>query len=444
MSTIEAVASEPDIDKILQGFSNENDLLTAPCIITEESSPDTLSSLHYSGFFRQLLSYSPFSHDTRAGNTVHGLHHMQSLLYSQLSWDPSEQYRAKISGHAFYDTVYSAAKEEESSRQMHEHYNKEAELDEAYIQTDLSLSGRLTFGRQIINTGKSLLFKVNDQINPVDRREPGLILGPQEKLALLMTKADLDLRGWNLSAAAAHEFRADKIPVYGSDFYPFDFAAPELDKPSSFQDSQSYILSGEKSYKQVDVAIYGSSYLKERDYVGLSIEDKNRVVSRIHSLGGGLETARESWVFRAESAFLSGIEYYSFPEKSFNRLDTALGIEYGGFVNTILILEAIDRHIFHYPNTVTDDFNSPNENNFLWAFRASRSFLRSTLLLSFTSINGGIDFHQGSANRVTASYSVNDNTQLCLGLLLYANGDNYLTENIGDNHRMFFRFQYSF
>lgn len=434
-----------DVDAILQGFDTFpafSDKTTA--VAPKQRQKNEADIISLSGSLSQHLFYSPKKHVTAAGYRVHGLRSLKTRLNLTADAILSDRWFATINSWMFYDAAYSSRGKEQFSSEMVENYEKEWEIGESFIKGRISSSLDISFGRQVVIWGKADLFRVNDMWNPSDNREPGLVDSHFNRLPLLMTKADYFPGDWQVSAIITHEYRHDKEPVFGSDFYPYNFKIPPFEYVENNIENSSYGIAASRCYTGLDVGFYAGSFLQDYDLVGLTPEVPRRLVSRLKMAGTALEKAAGQWLFKAETAIIDGLSYYSVADKDKTRFDTLIGLEYAGFQHTRLSLEMVNRHLFDYPQHLAERDDTPAKNSFIWAIRAARSFLRDRLGVVFLCYSGGIDFKKGSAQKLTLRYSLSDSLLVTCGVLLLQSGDTYLTRNIAENDTVFAQLKFTF
>jgi len=441
--------SVSDLECVLQGFEEQ----TIPVLIPDQvhQGDDVLSnsstrfpSINFSGSFSTHVFYSPYQHTTAAGYFVHGLTSLKSRLAFALDGKISEDWYMKISGWGFFDFAYSLQGKEHYSAEVLENYEQELELGETYIRGRLSSYLDITLGRQVVVWGKADLFRVTDMFNPIDNSERGLDDVEVKRLPLLMTRLDTYLGSWRLSSSISHELRYNKDPVFGHDFYPYDFPAPPREDRSNNLKNSSFGLSVERSYRGFDIAFYSGSFLKEQDRVGLTSETPQRYLNRLDMLGIAVEKAQKYWLYKVEVSVKDGFEYYSLPDQKKKRLDLLVGADYTGLANTRLSLEIVNRHIFELDSEMAEWDDTPAIDSLIWAFRAARSFQREKLSLVFLVYAGGFTFSQGSAQNISAEYKVSDLLTVKAGYIFIQSGDNYLMRDMGDNDKLFLKLNYKF
>jgi hypothetical protein len=182
--------------------------------------------------------------------------------------------------------------------------------------------------------------------------------------------------------------------------------------------------------------------------------------SRIHLVGSGANYTIGSWLFKAEIAWIDGIDYTTSTlvdlsalgfglvdvptgtvEKS--RLDFMGGVEYYGFTDTNIALEVVNRHIFGFRDDMRPLFGL-QENQLETALRVTRTFLNDRLELTALGIVFGSYAQDGSVVRLDARYDLRDALELSGGIVFYQKGDPPPFDTIKDNDRFFFEIKYSF
>jgi hypothetical protein len=177
-------------------------------------------------------------------------------------------------------------------------------------------------------------------------------------------------------------------------------------------------------------------------------------------VGSGANYTIGSWLFKAEIAWIDGIDYTTSTlvdlsalgfglvdvptgtvEKS--RLDFMGGIEYYGFTDTNIALEVVNRHIFGFRDDMRPLFGL-QENQLETAIRVTRTFFHERLELTALGIIFGSYAQDGSVVRLDARYDLRDALELSGGIVFYQKGDPPPFDTIKDNDRFFFEIKYSF
>ena len=355
----------------------------------------------------------------------------------------SSSWQAKISGHAYYDLAYQIKGRDMFSDEALEELEREAELDEAWVQGKLLSNLDIKVGRQIVVWGKSDNLRVTDVLNPLDNREPGMVDIEDLRLPAAMTKLDLYLGDWNLSGIMVHEVRFNKVPPWGGDFYPVAFYPPDEETPDFALNHQEYGLALNGIFSGWDLSFYGASYYNEQR-LDLTQAGYRRVHDRIWMAGAAVNIAWGSWLVKAEAAVVGGLNFTNLPGTDRTRLDLMAGLEYNGFSDTTISLEVVNRHLFDYEEILAADPDDTEENEIQSALRLTRTFLNDTLELSFLASTYGWFGDRGGFQRFQIEYDWTDNLIVTLGAVNYTEGDYYFFRNIGDKDRVYLTFTYHF
>lgn len=438
-----------DLDQVLQGFEERPKLHPAlkpnlPGNQPTSTPPQIYPKINFSGTFSAHIAYAPYQHTTVAGYQVQGLTSFKPKLNLSLDGQLNENWAFKVSSWAYYDLAYTFNQRDQFSTEVLNNYERELELGEAYLQGRLSNNLDIISGRQVIVWGKADFFRVVDQFNPLDNREPGMTDIKYKRLPLWMTRVSSYVGPWNISAIMSHEFRYDKVTVFGNDFYPYDFPAPLRESVDHSFKNCSFGLTVGRSYPGLDIDFYSGSFLKELDLVGLNRDIPRRRTNRLFLAGMAIEKAMNHWLFKMEAAWLEGLNYYSLPEERKSRLDVLLGLDYTAFLNTRISFEVVNQHLFQYDSDIAEADNTPAVDTLLWALLITRNFQYDKLQLALLSYVGGLTFSQGWAQKISATYKMSDHLSLTAGYLFVHDGDNYLMRNAGKNDRLFFQFDYLF
>lgn len=331
----------------------------------------------------------------------------------------SPMWKAKFTGTAFYDLVFIIRDRDRFTDEVLDHYEKEVELGETYIQGSLLSNLDIKFGRQIIVWGKSDNIRVTDVLNPMDNCRPGLTDIENLRLPVTMTRLDYYLGPWNMSGIIIHEIRFNKDPITGSDFFTPPLPLPPEEKPSSNLDNQEYALALNGIFSGWDLSLYGAYFFDDQDHQEQTATGLKRRHSRLSMAGVGLDSLWGNWLFKIETAYLYGLEFLSLPGEKKSRLDMLLGVEYSGFSNTPISLEVVCRHLFDFGFCLKCSPEDAQENDFQTVFRISRSLLHDRLHLNF--VGGTLDLpeYSGAASRLDFKYDLTDSVSLTTGLLCY-------------------------
>ena len=436
-------------DDLLDGF--EDDTKEAEPELPPELRKDEIKPSIFSlnGDVKLGASYN-FAHHKPQGNETdwRGLSRLRTELNLELNAKFSSSWQARISGKGAYDFAYAIQGRDEFTDDVLDNYEKELELGETYIQGSLTKSLDVKIGRQIVVWGKSDNIRVTDVLNPLDMREPGLTDIEDLRLPAAMSRIDYYIGDWSLTGIAIHEIRFNKIPEYGSDFYPSSTPPPQEDKPDHCGKNTEYAAAINGIFSGWDISFYWADYYNDMPHMELvlagmppQIEWKH---ARLKMVGSAFNAAVGNWLLKTEAAYIDGFEFFNSSEKEYSRTDVLAGIEYSGFKDTTVSIEAVNRHINNFDDVLELAPDQAQEDEFQWVFRLTRDFLNETLTLTLLASTYGSTGQDGAFQRFSAEYDITDSFQINGGVMLYQSGDLAKYRNIGDNDRLFCEIKYSF
>jgi len=440
--------SKPD-DDFLDGFDDDikKDKPELPPELQKDKIKPSVFSLN--GDVELGASYN-FAHDKPEGNETdwRGLSRLRAKLNLELDVKFSSSWQARISGKGAYDFAYSIKGRDEFTDDVLDNYEKELELGETYIQGSLTKSLDVKIGRQIVVWGKSDSIRVTDVLNPLDIREPGLTDIEDLRLQVAMSRLDYYIGDWSLTGIAIHEIRFNKSPEYGSDFYPGSQPPPHEDKPDSCCKNTEYAAAINGIFSGWDISFYWADYYNDTPVMELipagpppQIQLKH---ARLKMFGVAFNAAVGNWLLKTEAAYIDGFEFFNTPYKDYSRTDVLAGIEYSGFKDTTMSIEAVNRNINDFDEALELTPDNVQEDEFQWVFRLTRDFLNDTLTLTLIASTYGATGQDGAFQRFSAEYDVTDSIEIAGGVVLYQSGDLARFRNIGDNDRLFCEIKYSF
>jgi len=375
-----------------------------------------------------------------------GFSRLRGQLVLGLDVNLPAEWRGRIKGHGYYDAIYSLRGRDEYTDELLDANEEELEFDEVYLQGSLTDNLDIKAGRQIVVWGKSDNIRVTDILNPLDRREPGMVDIEHLRLPVGMTRLDYYFGKWDLTALLIHEVRFSKTPAFGSDFSSSFFMQPPEEEPASTLQNTQYAAALSGILGKWDMAFYLADIFDDRWHVerhGVSLEDVRRH-GRIRMAGTAANVAMGDWLLKGETARLDGLRYSADPDRRVTRYDVLAGIEYRGFRDTTVSLEAANRHIVGYEEEMRNPPDSVPQDSFQSAFRLTRECLHETLSLRYLVRVFGTDGGGGGVQRFWAEYDVTDAVKVTAGIVDYMPGEMPPYDTVGDNDRVFTELRYSF
>jgi len=432
------------LDEVMEGFEDEADTDTeAP---EKEHKPSLFS---IDGYVKLGLSYNLISHTPEGVETDWGgLSRMRAELQIDLDTKFSSSWQARIGGKGSYDFVYAIKGRDEFTDDVLDSCEKEVELREAYVLGSLLNNLDIKVGRQIVVWGKSDNIRVTDVLNPLDMREPGITDIEDLRLPVAMTRLDYYIGDWSLTGIALHEIRFNKTPEYGSDFYPMAIPPPDEDKPEHGGENTEFAMAVNGVFKGWDIAFYGADLYNDMPHMetisGVFPPQFELKHARLKMFGAAFNVAAGNWLLKTEAALFDGIKFFNTTDKTYSRRDILAGIEYSGFKDMIISIEAVNRHINDFNDILKSTPDEAKEDKFESLIRITKNFLNETLTLNILTSRFDTTGRDGAFQRFSAEYDVTDAVDITGGAVFYDSGDLVEFRNIGDNDRLFLEVKYSF
>lgn len=373
-----------------------------------------------------------------------GMTSLRTQINLAADFQLTDEWRGHIDGHAFYDAAYTINGLDNYQPAFLDEYETELELGEFYLQGRLSSNFDLKLGRQIVVWGKSDAIRVTDLLNPLDMREPGLTELRDLRLPVTMAKLDYYFGDWNVSAIAIPEIRFNKMPVFGSDFYPAPDPAPMDDQPGEGFGNMEYAVALNGNFSGWDLSLIGASVYSDAPHAVSADAGLRRRHAQLSVVGGSVNVGVGNWLLKGEVAHLNGLRFLGAPDQDYSRLDVMLGFDYTGLSWATVSLEAANRHIQNFKPAIMDGPEDARENDFEAALQIRSSVMNDKLDLSAAISMHGLRGENGGFQRLEASYDLTDQAKLKLGAVNYVSGNKVFFQNLGDNDRLYAKFEYRF
>ena len=436
---------QTSIDELVEGFEEKEK--TADEI---ESLMDGLeedpSRFSFDGSLEHGLSYN-FAHDRpEPGETDwRGLSRFRSDMELELKAKLSETWQAQMAVEAYYDFVFAIKGRDQFTQAVLDNRENDVEFGESYVLGSITDKLDLRFGRQIMVWGKSDNIRITDILNPLDLREPGLVDIEDLRLPVTMTRLDYYIGNWDLTGILIHEVRFNKVPAFGSDFFPGDAPPPPEIVPSHSLENTQYGAAVSGIFSGWDVAFYFADVYDKAPHAAINPDGEVvREHARLKMFGSAFNVALGNWLLKAEAAYLDGFKFLNAPGKTFSRADALIGFEYSGFNETVIGFEMANRRLLDFEDTLKEAPDRAVENEFQTAFRLTRNFLNDTLAVTFLAQIFGALGGDGGFQRISGEYDLTDSIQLFGGFVFYTSGDLPQFRTFGDNDRLFLGIKYSF
>lgn len=430
-----------DTYDVLSGFDEP------PTVDRHQTQPaeSVTGPLQVAGWFKLGSSWN-FAHSSPAPGKPdwRGLSRLRSELLLETDLRLPGSWRLFASGKGMYDAAYRLNGRKQYPRQLLDRYEDELELRDTYLAGSLADHLDLKLGRQILVWGRSDNLRLTDVLNPLDLREPGLTDIEDLRLPVSMARVDAYHGSWNLSAALIPEIRFDKTPVFGHDFFPVATPLPPEQIPGDGLNNAEYALAVNGIFPGWDVSFYWADMYDDNSHFSADGADVVLKHSRVRMLGAAGNLTFGDILLFAEAARFSGLEFFAAPGRDFSRTDWLVGLEYSGLTDTLVSIEALNRHLHRYHALPVGTPETPQEDDFQWAFRLSRDFLHQKLTLTWLALVADTDGSGGSLQRYQGQYELAEALTLTGGVVLYRSGESNGFRDSGDNDRLFLELKYSF
>ena len=424
---------DTSLEDVLSGFDD-----SPRSVAANDRHASTPGALELGGSM-SLSSVYNYAHDgPRRGQTDYrGLSRLRGELDLRIDARLPQEWKVRAGGRALYDAVYRVRGRDEYPDRVVDAYETEVEPTEVYLQGSLRDDLDVKIGRQLVVWGKSDNIRVTDILNPLDRREPGMVDIEDLRLPVGMTRIDYYFGRWDLTAVLIHEARFSKRPVFGSEYSSPTPPPPEKEPADSFENTQfAAALSG--TLGDWDVALYLADVYDDRRHTETRGAPA-RVLrhSRVRMLGSAVNVAKGNWLVKAEAACFDRVRYSIPVDAPKTRYDVLAGLEYRGISETAISLEAANRHVGRFDDRMAEPPDRAREDEFQSALRLTRDFFHDKLRVHYLVSLFGVDGNGGGFHRFWAEYDLTDSLEVTAGVVDYRSGDRPPFDTIADNDRVF-------
>jgi hypothetical protein len=383
-----------------------------------------------------------------------GINELKSSLFLRTDMDLPQGFKARAEVSTSYNWIYRLRGRGSYTEQTLSAYESDIEWMNCYVEGQLSDRMDVRVGRQVVAWGKSDSFRITDVLNPIDYLEPGRKELSESKLPVLMARLDYYADLFHLSVIAAPEHRWNRYPVFGSNFYPFDFSmGDDEDVPATVAD-MDYAMALNTSYAGSDMSLYLADYMDKSPYIEmlspfLGFRPRH---ARVRMIGGDINYTWKNLLFKAEAAYFSGVRFSDYLDQSldlvhissrtYEKTQVLCGIEYMGFTDTYLALEAVNTTINGYDQSLEESGKS--QNSVQISVKMIRSCFNGAGTFTLQSLFSGEKGQDGSLHQMKMSYDLSDDLTLTGGVLFFESGKNLFYRNLGDKDMLFLDLKYSF
>lgn len=442
----DAPAQSNELENALDGFDGGFDDKGTPADIQEDADvPPSPWSLSGSVSFSAAYDYTQNT-PTVGESDKRGLSRARPKTSFKLKGDLPDAFsipvRVLAEVSAAHDFVYGVRGRRDYNATVKNSFEKDVNLGELYASANFGNGMELTLGRQIIVWGTSENLRVVDMINPLDRRELGMVDIEDIRLPLAMARADYIQGPWTTTAMIIPHIRFNKTaPAYS----PYDFtngAAPQNDLPADEINNAEIAATVRGNFSGWDISFHAANLYDDAGHKE-TVNGTQRIRhSRINMLGITGDVALGNWLLKGEAANISGLQTLGVSGKDFSRTDTLLGVEYSGLTDASLAFEIANRHLHDWNAALSAEGLQKNSQEY--ALRFSGDYLRERLHVTALTTRISPLTKGGGFSRASVEYDLKDALSITGGVTVYHDGTRSPFNGIGDNDRVFFEIKQSF
>ena len=437
---INPLAMANDLDDILDSFEEDEVFF-----IEEPKVPlENLQSPWQVSGKVSLYSNYAYDHGTAASLPYkNNLSRLQAKTRVEVDYEGSKTSRAHAEMDYDYDLAYRLNGRNNYPTAALDAYESNLELGSFWWQSSLTPNLDIKLGRQKMVQGSADMLRINDTVNSLDNRYPGLTQLQDLRLPVALTRFDYYLKDWQLTAAMQHEVRAPKAATVGVDVVSSTLSSlPNLLKPQYDSSDKPYMLAATGQILGFDSSFYYGRVLDQRWHKQVT-PVLARVYSLINQYGMALGWVQGSWLWKQEVAYFSGLEY-SNTSISKNRTDVMLGFDYNGWRDINLTVEWAKRqiHDFESSMSLTPDLQLRKDMqlavNMIYQFNHDQT--NANLVLTAN----GEDLRGGGNQKIWLEHDVGQQWILSGGLINYYGGTNAHHSALSHSDKVFIEMHYSF
>ncbi len=418
------IVNAESIDEALEGFDNEP---------IEEVNNKIKKESDFKDFTGKLTEEATISYRDKSPHN--NLSSLKSSLFLDYEHKFNNGFKIKTNAKAYYDSIYAIRGRDKYSKDELDEFESDIELFDAYIEGSLTDKLDIKFGRQVVVWGRSDTIRITDVLNPLDNRRPGMVDIEDLRLPVSMAKFDYYIGNWRFTPIAVIEQRFSKNPPSGSTYNP---SPKSLPNDKSYNDITSALSIGAE-FSGWDINFYASNLRDDRGYFKNGKINHNRV----KMFGTALNILNGSWLFKTELAHFNGLKYTSTKDKTFNRIDSLVGLEYNGIADTHISYDISLRKVNNYNNTLKNNPRPVQKDTYQQAFRISSDFINATLHANYLISLFGKNLDKGGFQRAWIKYDISDDINANIGLVDYIGGSK-LFNIVKDSDMLFTNINYSF
>ncbi|MEX0618097.1 MAG: DUF1302 family protein [Pseudohongiellaceae bacterium] len=294
---------------------------------------------------------------------------LETSLFAQLDWRLGENTGLRLSAKAWYDAIYQLNDDTPYTRAERNRFGDRAEIRDFYLERDFGNGFYTRVGNQIVSWGMSEYLRITDLVNTEDQ----FTFGQQDlediRLPVPALLTTLSRGEWVYDAVVTtHAGRNDTAPA-GDEFDQFPYlVGRQVERPAP-ENQLEYFLRASTHYSRGDIALVVADF-NDNGLSGMGLSSQagsgtgNPVFTlkqeRTQAAGISANRVDGPWLVFGEAGLHFNrpvlpatpelLQLAPWTEK--DQLLAALGIEYNGFRNLIITLEADSVYTRDHDETV--------------------------------------------------------------------------------------------
>ncbi|OEJ69704.1 hypothetical protein BEN30_02405 [Magnetovibrio blakemorei] len=341
-----------------------------------------------------------------------------------------------------HDFVYAVHGRGDYNATVLNSFERDINLGELYASAQLGNGFEITAGRQTIVWGTSENLRVVDVINPLDRRELGMVDIEDVRLPLAMVRADYTAGPWSASALVIPHIRFNKTAPSYSPYDTANGAAPQNDVPSGGLNNTELAARLKGTFSGWDLSLHAANLYDDNGHKE-TVNGATRIRhERVNMVGISGDIALGNWLVRGEAASFSGLQTLGVPGQDFTRHDILAGVDYTGLSDASMSFEVVNRHLVDWSPALIGEGLKRNSQEY--ALRYSGDYMHDRVHLTALTTRISPLTKGGGFSRASIEYDVQDALSITGGITLYHDGTRAPFKGLGDNDRIFVEIKQSF
>ncbi len=438
-------AASEEFERELSGFDEADTIELTPADSTatevEEPSPYTIRGHWLNAAAWNLAHTAP----TAGRPDYRGLSKLSSKLWLEAERPLDGGWKLHMDGYLRHDLAYDIHSKSDYPQAVLDRYQQDTEIGELWVRGALHPDFDLKVGRQIVVWGQSDYLRVNDTLNPIDLREPGL--GEIETLRrpLGMVRGDYYRGPWSITLLAIPEQRPNLTAPCGGE-YAITGARTEAEcaalakaeqSPEDGVEQMEWGISAMGRFSGWDLSLYGARINHDQPWLDGGTTYR---YSRVNQLGAAVNIADGGWLWKGEVAWFDGLNYAATEDHS--RLDLLVGGEYRGIDDVTLSLEVLRREIGDYRSALIAAPDYQQHKSWQTVLAYQHDLHNDTVHLKGVVSRSGDALDEGGYSRFSAQYDLDDQWSVTGGGIWYQSG--LLPPDWGSNDRLFLELRQDF